>query len=151
MDARIKLGTRFTIEMMNDRLKGTMGEGMGIEFISLSDYELVARMPVDSRNIQPLGRLNGGASLALAEIAGSTAANLHLDTSVEVALGLDLNANHVRGLMGGEGVYVLARVTAHHIGRKTSVWQISIENPQGELVCISRLTMVVVPRAEAKV
>ena len=120
----------------------TMMETLGIRLTAIGDDWLQGTMPVDHRTHQPFGLLHGGASVVLAETLGSTAAMLTLDPASEVAVGLDINANHVRGVRSGS-VTGTARIL--HLGRTTQVWEIRIENEEGALVCISRLTMAVVP------
>ena len=121
-----------------------MVEYLGIEFIELGSDFLKAKMPVNERTVQPLRMLNGGASLAMSECVGSMAANLVFDRSKLVALGLDLNGNHMRPVNEGSWVYAIAKPL--HIGNTTQVWEIKIENEEGKLVHISRLTMAVVAR-----
>lgn len=126
---------------LNDRCRNTMSEYIGIEFIEAGPDYLVARMPVDERTCQPLRMLNGGASCALAETVGSMAANLVIDRDKYVALGLDINANHLRPVSKG---YVYGTARPFHIGQKTQVWEIRIEDENKNLICISRLTMAVI-------
>lgn len=121
-----------------------MVEFLGIEFTEIGPDYLKARMPVNSNTVQPLRMLNGGASLAMAECVGSMAANLVFDRSKYVALGLDLNGNHLRPVLEGEWVTAIAKPI--HIGNSTQVWEIRIENGAGKLAHISRLTMAVKPR-----
>ena len=123
---------------------GTMIEHLGIEVVEIGDDWLKARMPVDHRTVQPQGRLHGGASCALAETVGSVAANLVIDNSQFLAVGLEINANHIRPAKGGY-VYGTARPDA--LGRTTQVWTIRITDEDDRLVCISRLTMAVIPLA----
>ena len=129
-----------------DRLNGwsanTMMEALGIRFTAVGDDWLQGTMPVDHRTHQPYGLLHGGASVVLAETLGSTAAMLTLDPTQEAAVGLDINANHIRGVRSGNVVGTARKV---HIGRSTQVWEIRIETEAGELVCISRITMAVIP------
>jgi 1,4-dihydroxy-2-naphthoyl-CoA hydrolase len=129
-----------------DRLAGwrtnTLLEALGIRVTAVGDDWLQGTMPVDHRTRQPYGLLHGGASVALAETLGSVAAMLTLDPGCERAVGLDINANHVRGVR--EGV-VTGTARPLHLGRSTQVWEIRIENEAGQLVCVSRLTMAVVP------
>jgi uncharacterized protein (TIGR00369 family) len=40
---------------------------------------------------------------------------------------------------------VTGRATAVHVGRSTQVWEIDIRNAAGKRVCVSRLTLAVVP------
>jgi 1,4-dihydroxy-2-naphthoyl-CoA hydrolase len=55
---------------------------------------------------------------------------------------MEINANHIRPAYSG-WVYATARPEA--MGRTTQVWSIRIEDEAGKLVCISRLTMAVIP------
>jgi 1,4-dihydroxy-2-naphthoyl-CoA hydrolase len=131
-----------SLERINGWSANTMMETLGIRVTEIGDDWLRGTMPVDHRTHQPYGLLHGGASVVLAETLGSTAAMLTLDPAQEVAVGLDINANHIRGVRSGT-VTGTARVV--HIGRTTQVWEIRIETETGELVCISRITMAVIP------
>jgi 1,4-dihydroxy-2-naphthoyl-CoA hydrolase len=127
---------------LNGWSANTMMEALGIRITAVGDDWLAGSMPVDQRTYQPYGLLHGGASVALAETLGSTAAMLTLDPERELAVGLDINANHIRGVRSGT---VTGTAKALHIGRTTQVWEIRIENEEGALVCISRITMAVIP------
>jgi 1,4-dihydroxy-2-naphthoyl-CoA hydrolase len=127
---------------LNGWSANTMMEALGIRITAVGDDWLAGSMPVDQRTYQPYGLLHGGASVALAETLGSTAAMLTLDPEKELAVGLDINANHIRGVRSGT---VTGTAKALHIGRTTQVWEIRIENEEGALVCISRITMAVIP------
>jgi 1,4-dihydroxy-2-naphthoyl-CoA hydrolase len=135
------LQAQYSLADLNERLKKNMGEHLGIEYIELGENFLKAKMPVDHRTHQPLGMLNGGASLALAEITGSMAANLYIDRTKYVALGLDINGNHLKSVKEG---YVYATATPFHMGKTTQVWEVKITDEENNLICISRLTMAVV-------
>ncbi|MET0255936.1 MAG: hotdog fold thioesterase [Luteibacter sp.] len=127
---------------INGWSRGTMMETLDIRFTDFGDDWIRGTMPVDHRTQQPFGLLHGGASVVLAETLGSTAALLTLDVEKEVAVGLDINANHIRGVRGG---VVSGTAKAVHLGRTTQVWEIRIEEEHGKLVCLSRLTMAVIP------
>ncbi|MFT6980739.1 MAG: 1,4-dihydroxy-2-naphthoyl-CoA hydrolase [Marinobacter psychrophilus] len=113
---------------------------MGIEFLEVGDNFLKGRMPVDKRTVQPFGVLHGGSSVLLAETLGSMAANYCLRDQGTVAVGLEINANHLRPVTNG---WVYGTATAIHLGSATQVWDIVIENEQGKKTCVSRLTMAV--------
>jgi 1,4-dihydroxy-2-naphthoyl-CoA hydrolase len=127
---------------INGWSRGTMMETLDIRFTATGEDWIRATMPVDHRTQQPFGLLHGGASVVLAETLGSTAALLTLDVEKEIAVGLDINANHIRGVRGG---LVTGTAKAIHLGRTTQVWEIRIEEEAGKLVCLSRLTMAVIP------
>ncbi|MDE2435271.1 MAG: hotdog fold thioesterase [Sphingomonadales bacterium] len=115
---------------------------LGIEFIESGDDWVRGRMPVDHRTHQPFGRLHGGASVALAETIGSVAASFCIDRDRFVAVGMEINANHVRPAYSG---WVYATAHPESLGRTTQIWSIRIEDEAGKLVCISRLTVAVIP------
>ena len=131
------------LETINSLNANSMVEYLGMRVTEVGDDYLRGTMPVDARTKQPFGLLHGGASVALAESLGSLAGTMCLDATKEMAVGLDINANHVRAVT--EGV-VTATARPLHLGRSTQVWEIRIEDERGKLVCISRLTLAVVPR-----
>lgn len=132
-----------TPELLNNFSKGTLGEHLGISFTTIGEDFLEATMPVESRTHQPMGLLHGGASVALAETLGSVAAMLCVDETKHFCVGLEINANHLRGVRSG----VVRGVTRPiHIGKKTHVWEIRITNESNEMVCISRITMAVLDK-----
>jgi uncharacterized protein (TIGR00369 family) len=116
---------------------------LGIEIVELSEKRVVATMPVDERTRQPFGLLHGGASIALAETVASFGAVALIDRERYVAVGQEINGNHLRPKL--EGV-VRATGVPVHVGRTTQVWSIEIRDEEGRLVCISRCTMAVVER-----
>ncbi|MDH4872680.1 hotdog fold thioesterase [Pseudomonas sp. BN515] len=130
------------LAQLNESLKNTIGEGLDIRFESFDEQSLTASMVVDPRTHQPYGLLHGGASVVLAETLGSTASYLCIDTSRFYCVGLEVNANHLRGLRSGR-VTAVARPV--HLGRTTHVWDIRLAGEDGKPSCISRLTMAIVP------
>ena len=120
--------------------KGNMAEHLGIEWTELGADFLKARMPVDHRTNQPYGLLHGGASCVLAETIGSVASALVIDNSKSICVGLEINANHIRGVREG---FVEGTVTPLHIGNSTHVWDIKIHDGRNKLVCVSRLTVAI--------
>jgi 1,4-dihydroxy-2-naphthoyl-CoA hydrolase len=132
-----------TPESLNEFSKGTLGEHLGIRFTVIGEDYLEATMPVESRTHQPMGLLHGGASVALAETLGSVAATLCVDPSRQYCVGLEINANHLKGVRSG---FVKGTTRPIHIGKKTHVWEIRIVNEQNEMVCVSRITMAVLDK-----
>ena len=114
---------------------------LGIEFLQVGDDFISARVPVDARTKQPFGLLHGGVSVVLAETLGSSAANFACQPGFQ-AVGLEVNANHLKGVRSG---WVTGITRPIHIGRATQVWQIEMRNDAGELSCVSRITMAVLP------
>jgi 1,4-dihydroxy-2-naphthoyl-CoA hydrolase len=119
----------------------TLAESLGIVFTEVGDDYLVAKMPVDHRTHQPFGLLHGGASVALAETLGSVGAMCCLKDKNQYCVGLEINANHIKGIRSG---FVRGTAKPIHVGKKTQVWEIKIvDDASDELVCISRITMAV--------
>lgn len=127
---------------INAHARNSLVGHLGIELTEVGPDWLRGTMPVDARTHQPFGILHGGASVALAETLGSMAGNLTLDTTQQMVVGLEINANHVRAVTQG---VVTGTARPLHVGRSTQVWEIRIEDEQARLVCISRITLAVVP------
>jgi 1,4-dihydroxy-2-naphthoyl-CoA hydrolase len=121
----------------------TLAEQIGIEFTEIGDDFLKGRMPVDHRTHQPYGILHGGASCVLAETLGSVASALIIDQSKFICVGLEINANHIRSVREG---FVTGTAAPIHIGATTHVWDIKIHDEREKLVCISRLTVVILKK-----
>ncbi len=121
----------------------TMGHHLGMEWTEVGPGYLKMRMPVDERTKQPYGLLHGGASVALAETVGSVASHFVVDPDKFICVGLEINANHLRGVKEG---FVTATCTPIHIGASTHVWDIKIHDEREKLVCISRLTVAILKK-----
>lgn len=126
--------------MLNAMNKDTMVAHLGIEYTEVGEDYITAKMPVDHRTHQPFKMLHGGASVALAETLGSVAANMVVHEKDRYCVGLEINANHIKSATSG---FVYGTTKPIHIGKNTHVWEIKITNEEGQLVCISRLTMAV--------
>jgi 1,4-dihydroxy-2-naphthoyl-CoA hydrolase len=134
-----------TLDELNIYSRETAIEALGIIFTELGPDFLRATMPVDARTRQPYGLLHGGASVLLAETLGSSAGNLCVGAG-ELCVGVEINANHLVAVRDG---VVTGTARPLHIGRRTQVWEIRIEDGGGRLCCISRLTLAVVSRRDA--
>ncbi|MFJ8257848.1 hotdog fold thioesterase [Peribacillus asahii] len=126
---------------MERNIEGTLMNSLGIEIKELSEGKVIATMPVDERTRQPFGLLHGGASVALAETVASVGGFYLVDQTKEAVVGLEINANHIRGKRSGQ---VIAEGTILHRGRKTMVWDVKIRDEQDKLICVSRCTLAVV-------
>jgi 1,4-dihydroxy-2-naphthoyl-CoA hydrolase len=133
---------KYTIEQLQQFKTEDMNAHIGIEFTEIGPDSLSAKMPVDHRTRQPFGILHGGASVVLAETLGSTGAGLVVDPLKFRCVGLEINANHIRSAREG---FVYGTAKPIHIGKSTQVWSIEIKNEEGKLVCISRITMAILP------
>ena len=132
-----------TLEQLNTPKIPTMVDHIGLVFTGIGDDFLEATLPVDHRTIQPFGVLHGGASVVLAETLGSVAASLTLDRTKQHAVGLEINANHLRSVREGR---VTGTARPLHVGKSTQVWEIKIVNEAGQLCCVSRITMAILDK-----
>lgn len=125
--------------------KNTLGETLGIEFIEVGPDYLVATMPVDQRTKQPFGLLHGGANVALAETLGSVASLLVVNSDVFIGVGVEINANHIKAVLGGKVKGVCSPL---NVSGKNHVWDIKIYNESNELSCVSRFTCTIIPKSK---
>ena len=128
-----------SIELLTTSHVGTAVAHLGMEFVQVGDDFIIGRVPVDHRTRQPYGLLHGGVSVVLAETLGSCGAAYSSPPDYR-AVGLDINANHIKGATSG---WVTGIPRPVHIGRTTQVWQIDLTNDAGEITCVSRITMAV--------
>jgi 1,4-dihydroxy-2-naphthoyl-CoA hydrolase len=136
------INTQITPAMLNQSATN-MVKHLGIEIVEVDARFLKGRMPVDARTMQPFGLLHGGASVALAETLGSIGANLCVGPD-QYCVGLEINANHVKSARDG---FVVGTAEYLHLGRRTQLWSIRIEDEAGALVCISRFTVAVMDKS----
>ena len=123
--------------------RGTIMEALDIETVLASPDRVVCTMPVNEKTRQPFGLLHGGASLVLAETAASIGTYVQIDQEREIAVGMEINANHVRSVTEGK---VTAVATPLHKGRSTMVWDIKITDEKDRLICVSRCTMAILKK-----
>ena len=136
--------TRDAAQTMNAMNTNNMIGLLEITMLEATVDRVVATMPVQAKVHQPFGLLHGGASVALAETVASFGAYLNVMDSGMGAVGLEINANHLRGKKDG---IVTATATPIHKGRTTHVWQVEIRDEDGKMVCVSRCTLAIVPAA----
>lgn len=136
-----------TLEELNNSQKNTMVDYLGMEVIEIDENTLTMKMPIDHRTKQLFGIMHGGASAALAETAGSLAANLCLNPLTHIAVGLDINTSHIRQVREG---HVIGIAEPIHLGRSTQIWQIKIFDQAGNLASLCRLTMAILEKQQPR-
>ena len=131
------------LKRINDSIQNTMTSTIGIEITDIRDDFICGKMPVDERTTQPFGLLHGGASAALAETLGSIGGGIKVYSNNETVVGIEINANHLKSVRDG---WVYGKATPIRIGKKIQVWNIEITNEDDDLICVSRLTLAVIPK-----
>ena len=134
---------REQLKRINENIQNTMTSTIGIEITDIGDDFICGKMPVDERTTQPFGLLHGGASVALAETLGSIGGGIKVYSNNETVVGIEINANHLKSVRDG---WVYGKATPIRIGKKIQVWNIEITNEDGDLICVSRLTLAVIPK-----
>ncbi len=123
--------------------QGTMSDYLDMEWIEIGNDFIKLRMPVNDKTKQPYGLLHGGASCVLAETLGSVASALVIDRENYLCVGIEINANHIRGVREG---YITGTCSPLHLGKTTHVWDIRMYDDQQRLVCVSRLTVAILEK-----
>ncbi len=134
-----------TVEDLHSLRHNTLASHLEMEWVAIGDDFLKLKMPVNDKTKQPYGLLHGGASCALAETVGSVASALVIDTQKLACVGIEINANHVKGAKDG---FVIATASPLHLGRTTHVWDIKIHDESGKLICVSRLTVAITDKKQ---
>ena len=137
------MGNKHIKQKINMNLNESLASAIGLEITDVSEKEVCGKIPVDHRTMQPFGLLHGGASVALAETLGSIAGNMQVNSDIEMVVGIEINANHVKSVRKG---WVHGKATPIKVGRRIQVWEINIVNDDDELISVSRLTLAVVPK-----
>ena len=132
----------YELNFIENFRSANMAKHVGIEMMEVGPDFIKARMPVDQRTTQPFGILHGGASCVLSETLGSVAAWMTIDPDHFRAVGIEINANHIRAVTEG---FVVGHCVPLHVGKRTQVWQTDItEESTGKRVAISRLTVAII-------
>lgn len=134
------------IALCNEMSKNTLMSTLEIEFIDAGEGFLTAKMPVNPRVHQPMGLLHGGASVALAESVGSAASMLFVNPEKQEVRGIEISANHLRSKREGI-IYGTAKII--HKGRSIHLWEIKIEDEEGKLISLCKLSNMILPRRNA--
>lgn len=134
-----------TVEDLNNWNTKTMAQHLEMRYVEIGEDFLKMSMPVNDKTHQPYGLLHGGASAALAETIGSVSSALCIDTDRQICVGIEINCNHIRGVKDGL-VYAISKPL--HIGASTHVWDIRITDERDKLICVSRLTVAILPKSK---
>jgi 1,4-dihydroxy-2-naphthoyl-CoA hydrolase len=128
------------VEVINNFNKDTLVAHLGIEIVEVGSDFIKSKMPVDHRTRQPMGLLHGGASVVLSESVGSMASWLVTADQTKNIVGIEVNANHLKSAKSG---FVFGITKPIRIGRTLHVWNTEIYDEDDNLLCVSRLTVMV--------
>lgn len=114
---------------------------LAIKIEDVSKEKVILTMVVDGKHLQPFGLMHGGMNAVLIETATSIGANESIDTTKQVAVGLDIQVNHLKSAVKGDTLTVVA--IPDHIGKTTQVWQAEITNQIQQKISVGRCTLIV--------
>ena len=137
------LNKDFILDEANKRCQGTLVSTLGINFIDVGEHYLEAKMEVTPAHHQPAGVLHGGATAALAETVGSSAAAIFSKKENQILRGVELSINHVRGISEG---FVFAKAVPIHMGRTMQLWKISILDENKRDISFAKLTTLTIDK-----
>lgn len=131
------------VAMCNTFSQNTLMSHLNIQFTDAGEDFLTATMPVNPNVHQPMGLLHGGASVALAESVGSAASMLFTNPETQEVRGIEISANHLKAKRNG---IVTGTARIIHKGRSIHLWEIRITDEENNLVCLCKLTNMVLPK-----
>ena len=143
----LKFKENTTINEVNRVVNMGLSRHLGIEVTALGERNIEARMLVTEKHKQPFGLMNGGASAVMAETLGSIGSNMMIDQDQYNAVGIEVQAQHLRSILGG---YLYAVAEPIHTGRKLHVWEIKMTDESKKLICIAKLSVMIVNKSEVK-
>lgn len=128
---------------INSQTENTLMKTLGIVFTEVGEGYLKAKMPVNSVVHQPFGMLHGGASVALAETLGSCLSNILLWGTEQIAVGTNINAQHLKPKKDGEVIGIAKMIKK---GQKIHFVEIEIRDEEGDLVCYTTMSNMILPK-----
>lgn len=143
MNDVLELTEQEKLVKINQLIKGTLMETLGIQFTEIKENCVGGTMPVDKRTIQPAGVVHGGAYMALAETLGSAATMLSVDQELYKVLGLEMKGNYLRTVSSGK---VHGKATPVHKGKTTQLWNVDMWDDEGNLLATCRITNIILKR-----
>ena len=111
-----------------------------MQIAEITEQSVTLSMPVTDQVTQVDGVLHGGATLALAETAGSIAAFLLCRKGEEQIRGIELSANHLRPGKVGDTLY--AKAVCLNAGRTLQLWDIKVTNQEEKLISYCKFTTI---------
>ena len=112
----------------------------GLEFLSFSDAEVRAQLPVRDEHKQPAGLVHGGVYASIAESLSSLGTWRQVMSDGKVAMGLGNHTSFMRPITAGT---IHAEANVLHRGRTTWVWDVRITDDEGRLCAVTRMTVAV--------
>lgn len=114
-----------TRERMVERLADSFAGDLGVEPLHVADDEASARIVVDRRHLHPGRLVHGGVYVSLADTVAALGTFRHLGPGQSHTT-VELKANLISS--AGEGDELVATARPVHLGRRTQVWEVRVQN-----------------------
>ncbi|WP_170351251.1 MULTISPECIES: PaaI family thioesterase [Ruegeria] len=114
-------------------------QSLGLELVSVSEEEVVAKLLVREDMGNRNGVMHGGAIMGAADSIGGVAAAVNLDKDASTTT-LESKTNFIRSVRIGDEI-TLTCIPLHR-GRKTMIWQTTITRPDGRTAAIVTQTQL---------
>lgn len=122
------------------RLAG-LAANLRIRLTEITRTRIVGEMRVESRHMNGVGRVHGGAIMAFGDAVGASGAVVNLADGAQTAT-IESKTNF---FAAGRGPVLFGESVPLHIGRTTMVWQTTIRNADGRMVAMVTQTQIVIP------
>src|SRR5262249_4143981 len=124
---------------INESLKGTLGELLGLRFVETAPERVVAELTIRDELRTVGGALHGGTLMAFADTVGAAATVLNLPPGAGTTT-LESKTNF---FAAGRAGVVRAEATPLHRGKRTMVWQTRVVDESGRLLSMTIQTQMV--------
>ncbi len=134
------------LERMQESMRGTMMELVGLQVVEASREGVLAEIPYRDDLRQPLGLIHAGAMITLADTAATFLAIVHTQPSpdefdpIRFPLSIQLNANFVGNSRTGK---IVAEAVPLNMGKRVMVVQTLVRNEEGRLFATVTNTFMV--------
>ncbi len=126
-----------TVNALNDG----WNRAMGVRFVRATLEEVIAELEVGAMHRQPLGLVHGGVYAGMIESVASVGAALHAMRDGKLVVGLENHTSFLRGVREGT-LRAIARPLS--CGRRTHVWEATIEDGGGRAAATGRVRLLVI-------
>ena len=124
---------------MNESLRGTLGELLGIRFVETSAERVIAEFTIRDELRTVGGALHGGTLMAFADTVGAAATIVNLPAGAGTTT-LESKTNF---FAAGRAGVVRAESTPLHRGKRTMVWQTRVTDDAGRMLSLTIQTQMV--------
>jgi 1,4-dihydroxy-2-naphthoyl-CoA hydrolase len=132
----------FTLDDVRDSIAGTFPGEVGIEPLELTPEAVRGRLVVEERHLHPGRLVHGGVWVTLADSVAAWGTMLHLAPG-QYHSTIELKTNLIASGRLGDELTAVARPV--HVGNRTQVWSVDIDNGRRHAAAFTCTQMVITP------